>query len=402
MKCIVGPVALALVLAVLAVACRAGGSGGEPSPASAPTLSSDVTIAPGSAIALVARTAQGRPNVYVIDADSGAMRQVTQSEDFDWWPTWSPDGQRLAFISWMAEESEEEDGPFPEGLTERRLVVANADGSQQETIAHDAIVQQYMGSLSWSHDGSRIVYMAAVDLAERPQRSRLRVIDVASGSEVPLSEERLGFLPAWSPDGAKIAFGAFVGSLDERGKGESEIFVMDGDGGNLRRLSDRPGPDLSSTWSSDNRRIVWWGHDAPTDSPSQTPALRIFMAELDTGRVAELGEGSDPVWSPDGRHIAFVRQREPQQGVVQAIPDVDIFVQDVETGETLQLTENAGTNLWPTWSPDGRRIAFVTRRDHLAGEIYVMNADGSDVRRLTDNLLEEGMLAWSPSLGFAP
>jgi len=60
------------------------------------------------------------------------------------------------------------------------------------------------------------------------------------------------------------------------------------------------------------------------------------------------------------------------------------------------LTQDPSADLWPVWSPDGQRIAFVSERDNSSSEIYLMSADGSDVRRLTDNDLSEAMLAWTP------
>jgi Tol biopolymer transport system component len=120
------------------------------------------------------------------------------------------------------------------------------------------------------------------------------------------------------------------------------------------------------------------------------------MMDVASGQITELGEGSDPVWSPDGQRIAFVLAEKPPPGVLRLQTNLDIYTLDVETGERTQLTQDRASNEGPTWSPDGQRIAFVSTRDNAQGEIYVMNADGSDVRRLTDNELAEAMLAWAP------
>ena len=112
------------------------------------------------------------------------------------------------------------------------------------------------------------------------------------------------------------------------------------------------------------------------------------MAEVDKGKVKQLGDGSRPTWSPDGRRIAFMNLAEEN--------NVDIFVLDLDSGERINVTNDPARDMWSTWSPDGTRIAFVSQRDNPQGEIYMVSADGSDLQRLTDNDFTEAMLAWSP------
>jgi len=381
-------VVLSITVAMLAAAC---GSDGGPKPVGPSGI-----VGPETSIAFIGRGPDRvSPDLYIIDADSGAVQQLTDTEEFEWWPVWSPDRQRLAFITWPAPPAGEAGSPTPEDIRQRHIMVGNADGSNQYSIADAIPLQSYSGGLSWSPDGSKIVHMAVVDPAEQPLRSKLRVVNVADGSEVPLPEERLGFLPAWSPDGTKIVFGAFVGELDERGKGESELFLMDSDGGNLRQITSRPGTDVDPTWSPDGTRIAWWGFE-PQDDPAQTATPLLFMMDVASGEITQLGEGSGQAWSPDGQRIAFVLEEKPPAGVIRTPPDTNIYVVDVGTGERTQLTQETFPDLWPTWSPDGARIAYINQGDNPSGEIYIMNADGSDAHRLTQNDLTEAMLAWGP------
>ncbi len=101
-------------------------------------------------------------------------------------------------------------------------------------------------------------------------------------------------------------------------------------------------------------------------------------ASLATGVLAALTVALVSL-SPDGKRIAFVR-------------GADIYVMNADGTDVGRLVENAYS---PAWSPDGTRIAFVSGRDGNE-EIYVMNADGSGQTRLTDNLAHDGFPAWSP------
>jgi len=361
---------------------------------------------PGETIAFAAAEFASPSHVYLIRADGKDLRRLTKGDDFELSPVWSPDSQRLAYLFYHPPERPTAKGatpaaqaetvtPTPEPLTpedlaQRRLVLRDLSSGEEKVLADSLPLQANFVSLSWSPDGTAIVYTAITDPSRSPLRASLRIVDVSSGRQTAPAGDVQGFLPAWSPDGSKIAFMGYVGEPDESGQQETEPFVMDSDGGNIRQLATRPGVDFSLAWAPDGRRIAWWGQDPASR------ANHLFLVDVDGGEFKDLGTGSNPVWSPDGRRIAFLEQEAAPPGVFLTRPMVDIFVLDIETGERTNLTPDSGHERWPTWSPDGQQIAFVSERDNRNGEIYVMNADGSDVRRLTDNDLREGMLAWSP------
>ncbi|MEX2144383.1 MAG: DPP IV N-terminal domain-containing protein [Anaerolineales bacterium] len=93
-----------------------------------------------------------------------------------------------------------------------------------------------------------------------------------------------------------------------------------------------------------------------------------------------------PSFSPDGEYIVYMSEREKNR---------DLFIADIEGNDVLQLTDEPGYDYEPNWSPDGEQIAFVSRRDGNS-EIYVMDADGSNVVRLTDDPKLDWRPIWSP------
>lgn len=306
-------------------------------------------------------------DIYVLDVKGGEPTPLTEGL-LGQWPRWSPDGQRLAFLSLPPEEGI---------LSEKgELVVITADGAEQQTIAATGKTEIYSPALDWSPDGQRIAWESGARSDEVP--AGINAIDLETGESNELASGHPGAMPAWSPDGSLIAFVSY----EDGEETNPDIYIMEGDGSNVRRFAHRDGDDIAPRWSPDGRHIVWWMRKTGGE------AHELFMAEVDKGKVKQLGNGSRPIWSPDGRHIAFMDQID--EG------NIEIFVLDVDSGERVNVTNDPARDMWLTWSPDGTRIAFVSQRDNPQGEIYMVNADGSDLQRLTDNDLTEAMLAWSP------
>jgi Tol biopolymer transport system component len=161
---------------------------------------------------------------------------------------------------------------------------------------------------------------------------------------------------AWSPDGKKIAF-----SSDR--DGNIEIYVMNTDGSNQVNLTNSPEDEWSPAWSPDGK-IIAFGRDN-----------ELYVMNTDGSNQVNLTNSPEdewsPAWSPNGKKIAF----ESSEKVGYS----DIYIIDNDGSNRINLTNNPQYDSSPAWSPDGKIIAFG--RDN---ELYVMNADGSDQKRLTD------------------
>ena len=227
------------------------------------------------------------------------------------------------------------------------------------------------GAPHWVPDGRSLVFISEV--GERMGDIYRMNLD-GSGRRRLTDHAAIDGAPAVSPDGTRIAF-------ESERDGNSEIYVMDVDGRNVRRLTSHPARDSSPAWSPDGQRLAF-----TSDRENRASADVWIMNADGTGleRITDDLANWAPQFSPDGRQLAVQVNR-------------DVVVIDLETRARRRLTsapERDGMN--PTWSPDGRRIAFVTTRNRRA-EIFTMDADGSNQQLLVSmaagNVIDP---RWSP------
>jgi TolB protein len=182
------------------------------------------------------------------------------------------------------------------------------------------------------------------------------------------------WLPAWSPDGEQLAF---TSNRD----GNSEIYIMDAEGTDVRRLTSHPGIDTTPTWSPQGRQIAF------TSDRSGTP--QIYVVDVDgTGlrRITFESYCDRPTWSPAPyNEIAYASRTGPGH---------DIKVVDLATNEVRQLTFGRGTNESPSYSPNGRHLAFMSTREGRGKQIWVIGRDGRGLKRLT-SIGNNEMPSWS-------
>ena len=183
--------------------------------------------------------------------------------------------------------------------------------------------------------------------------------------------------PAWSRDGARIAFSSFR-------DGNWEIYAIDADGQNPQRLTQSPSDvDRNPSWSPDGTRIAY--------SSQRDTNNEIYVMNADGSNSVRLTDNpandSDPAWSPDGTRIAFTSNREASPA---------IWVMNADGTGATRLTFNNLGDSQPSWSPDGKKIVFTARTTSTQYAVFLVNADGSGRTRFTEDFDMIGDPSWSP------
>jgi tol-pal system beta propeller repeat protein TolB len=211
----------------------------------------------------------------------------------------------------------------------------------------------YDGAPSWSPDSERIAFSV-----EANGQTDVYIMAADGGARQALtSAPGEDGAPAFSPDGRHIAF-------ESNRDGNFEIYVMDADGRNPRRLSNHPAADRAPAWMPDGRLVFLSDRD-------RRPDFDVYAMNLDGSRVERLtttGRNFAPQVSPDGRAIAVQMDQE-------------VRVISLDDRSVRRLTFSPENGMSPTWSPDGRRLAFATTRNQRL-EIFTMTADGTEQRTL--------------------
>jgi TolB protein len=254
-----------------------------------------------------------RKEIYLMDYDGWNQRPITAHRSISLAPDWSPDGELLAYVTYVRGSPGIFVADFGRNGEKRALIT---DGSLNS-------------SPSFSPDSRRFVFTrstggsAEIFVAER-DGTGLRQLTYSPGIDTS---------PAWSPNGREIAF-------TSSRSGSPQIYVMDSEGANLRRVSTQGSYNDGAAWSPDGTRLVYASRRGGTFNIAITDLVTLETSLVTGGRSSD----ESPVYSPDGRKIAFAstrnygRRRETQ-----------IYVVDVDGANLKQLTRE-GNNYAPAWS----------------------------------------------------
>ena len=227
----------------------------HPASDKSPTWSPD-----GDKIAFVSDRNNRRNQIWVIDADGKNPVRLTDGFDDDN-PDWSPDGTTIAYHTQRKKESD-----YPFGVPLFELYLMDSDGSNQRQLVGEDSIEP-----CWSPGGTRIVFLFSRKLGELPQ---LHVVD-SDGANMRKLTHNIGetYSPAWSPDGSSIAY-----------QHNFQLWIMDSNGENKRQLtkrSKRQVIDSDPTWSPDSKHIAF-------DSNRKGERTKMFLVSVKGGFVNQL------------------------------------------------------------------------------------------------------------------
>jgi len=353
-------------------------------------------------------------DVYVRLVDGGNWVRLTDDPGDDVNPVWSPDGRTIAFYR----SSPDGDGIFlvpALGGAERKLtgVWANRFGFGSHTWIH------------WSPDGN---WLVVSDKTSAEEPFSLFLLSPETGEKRRVTSPPASVVgdcsPAFSPDGKRLAFVRVISAL------VGEIYLVSVNGGEPKRLTFNGAGVSNLAWAPNGREIVFasrlGGKNrlyripveggaaewlAATGSEAQYPAFSrdgsrlawrqntsdedIFRLALKSGSenvppvaslIVSTALEASPRYSPDGKRIAFVSNRSGSD---------EIWVCGSDGENPIRLTSFRGPLAGsPSWSPDGKQIVFDCRPEGNA-DIYVVSAEGGQPRRLTTDPAEDIVPSWS-------
>ena len=248
---------------------------------------------------------------------------------------------------------------------------------------------------AWSPDGTQIAFRS-----RRDGSSDIFIMGSDGSNPYNLVGDPIDsfddeFAPAWNPDGSTLAiytdqFFPPMGSCrDGQLGGHHLAFIslenpeMFGKPSIIKHFDDLAGEQQTLGWSADGSLLAF-------SSICNQKNTHLYEWDRENRTVTQLIDSnygvSDPSFSPDGRYLAFTSAQDGS---------VDIFVMELEKGKIQNLTNHSSRDRHPTWSPDSSQIAFTTNRDGNE-EIYLMNLEGDHLQNITQHPGQDFMPNWSP------
>ena len=303
----------------------------------------------------------------------------------------------------------------------------------------DLYAIQFLSRPRISPDGRRVAFVVTtIDEGKHEYRSSIWVAPTDGGEATRFTGGTANaHSPCWSPDGRWLAFVTdredeltSKDAKEQKKQGKGQIWLMPSDGGEAHQLTFMPHGASNPTWSPDSKRMVFSAAVGPLDDETEDgkilPKVRVidrllyrldgvgfiyerrqhlFLIDVGGGEPKQLTDGDwddkDPTWSPDGTHIAFASSRAEDRW---QLPCPDIYALSIENGhagELRCLTDGTRSCFSPSWSPDGKTIAFLAKPKLRSGnhsEVFIIDAlpPQAEPRCLTGEF-EGGCSDWTNS-----
>nr|WP_148701367.1 PD40 domain-containing protein [Candidatus Nitrososphaera evergladensis] len=298
---------------------------------SAPQKASAAFPGKNGKIVFMSTRADGTQGISVIDADGTNERRLTNNT-LDYSPRWSPDGKKIAFVSWR------------DGTGE--IYVMNADGTNQTRLTND-----YADNLSpnWSSDGKKIFFTKATHLSEGfllgdlPLVTGIYVMNADGINQTRLTNSSaIVYWPKLSPDATKI-----VGTAKKDGDVLYELYVTDIYGSHPTRLTTNSLHNYSPNWSPDGKKIVFI-------STRDGAQARVCVTDIDgthqkrltavNNNFSKTDNDVDPSWSPDGKKIVYSNNKDDGNRF-------QIYIMDADGTHQKRLTRNGNDDVQADFGP---------------------------------------------------
>jgi tricorn protease len=365
----VGVTSVLVLAAAVAGGCISGDDDGSPPP---------LPAVPG---------VSGSPDglhLYVANLDGSGIRRLSTGRTVNLGPVWAPSGRAIAV------RTSREAGGGAENRVATSIEVFAPDGRKIRRIE----TPDATGRVAWSPDSLRFAYVVNPPPRQGSRPGSLVARPVGGGGPSTISERARPHVqdgPAWSPDGRRIAFASVAPAPTQPNApagaprpSVNELSVVGADGRDERRLTDNGQPEESEpAWLDDDR--VLFLQLVPSNQPG--PSRRMLVADAGGGSPRVVLPGLDytyPALSPDRRSVALVGTTDPRSG--------GLHLRVARIGaEPKQVAPDPALDR-PTWSPDGRQIAFAS-----GSRVIAVRPDGSDRRvvvELAGRMIRE--VAWSP------